>query len=133
MTAQSASPSEPVEPEVVDASADPPETVDDDLIDESIEHPAKVMRVGTMMRQLLDEVRLATLDEPSRDRLREIYETSVAELGAALSVDLRDELGRLALPFADDVAPTSDDNCSRTMVDPDCQASRHRTAGDNNF
>ena len=58
----------------------------DDEIDESIEHPAKVMRVGTMMRQLLEEVRLATLDEPSRDRLREIYETSVTELGTALSV-----------------------------------------------
>ena len=107
MTGQPASPSEPVEPEVVDASENPSEAVDDDLIDESIEHPAKVMWVGTMMRQLLDEVRLATLDEPSRDRLREIYETSVAELGAALSVDLREELGRLALPFADDVAPNS--------------------------
>ena len=33
----------------------------------------------------------------------------MAELGAALSVDLREELGRLALPFADDVAPTSDE------------------------
>ena len=109
MTGQPASPSEPVEPEVVDASENPSEAVDDDLIDESIEHPAKVMRVGTMMRQLLEEVRSATLDEPSRDRLREIYETSVAELGAALSVDLREELGRLALPFADDVAPTSDE------------------------
>ena len=83
MTGQPTSPSEPVEPEVVDASENPSEAVDDDLIDESIEHPAKVMRVGTMMRQLLEEVRLATLDEPSRDRLREIYETSVAELGAA--------------------------------------------------
>jgi hypothetical protein len=75
--------------------------------DESVEHPAKVMRVGTMMKQLLDEVRSATLDEASRDRLREIYETSVHELGSALSPDLRDELGRLALPFADDDAPPS--------------------------
>ena len=77
--------------------------------DELIEQPAKVMRVGTMMKQLLDEVRAATLDEASRDRLKEIYETSVTELGSALSVDLREELGRLALPFADDVAPSNDE------------------------
>lgn len=76
--------------------------------DEFIEQPAKVMRVGTMMKQLLDEVRSATLDEASRDRLREIYETSVNELGSALSPDLRAELGRLALPFTDDGgAPSS--------------------------
>ena len=75
--------------------------------DESIEQPAKVMRVGTMMKQLLDEVRDATLDEASRDRLREIYETSVTELGSALSPDLQEELGRLALPFGDDDAPSS--------------------------
>jgi hypothetical protein len=75
--------------------------------DESVEQPAKVMRVGTMMKQLLDEVRSANLDEASRDRLREIYETSVRELGSALSPDLRDELGRLALPFAEDEATPS--------------------------
>jgi hypothetical protein len=69
---------------------------------EFIEQPAKVMRVGTMLKQLLDEVRSASLDEASRDRLRDIYETSVRELGEALSPDLRDELGRLALPFSDD-------------------------------
>jgi hypothetical protein len=75
--------------------------------EESIEQPAKVMRVGTMLKQLLDEVRSATLDEASRDRLRDIYETSVNELGSALSPDLRDELGRLALPFSDDNAAPS--------------------------
>ncbi len=74
---------------------------------ESIEHPAKVMRLGTMMRQLLDEVRDATLDDASRDRLRDIYETSVRELGSALSPELSDELHRLALPFADDDSPSS--------------------------
>ncbi len=73
-------------------------------VDEYIEQPAKVMRVGTMMKSLLDEVRTATLDEASRDRLRDIYETSVNELGSALSPDLRAELGRLALPFSDDPA-----------------------------
>lgn len=80
-----------------------------DTTGESIEQPAKVMRVGTMMKQLLEEVRAAALDEASRDRLKEIYETSVVELGSALSPDLREELGRLALPFADGTAPTSDE------------------------
>jgi hypothetical protein len=74
---------------------------------EFIEQPAKVMRVGTMMKQLLEEVRSSALDEASRERLRSIFETSVLELGQALSPDLRDELGRLALPFADDDTPPS--------------------------
>ena len=98
----------PIEPEILsaidDTSGDSAERVD-----ESIEQPAKVMRVGTMMKQLLDEVRAATLDEASRDRLKEIYETSVTELGSALSADLREELDRLALPFDDDVAPSNDE------------------------
>lgn len=89
-------------PEVLDADAEA------DAVDETVDHPAKVMRIGTMMKQLLDEVRASTLDEPSRDRLREIYETSIRELGAALSPDLRDELGRLALPFAGDTPSTSE-------------------------
>ena len=75
--------------------------------DEFIEQPAKVMRVGTMMKQLLEEVRSATLDEASRERLREIYETSVRELGSAISPDLRDELVRLSHPFDRDGAPPS--------------------------
>ena len=101
-----------VEPEVVGHSAgvvDPETEGELDEVEESIEQPAKVMRVGTMMRLLLEEVRLATLDEPSRDRLRDIYATSVAELGSALSPDLQDELGRLALPFAEDAAPSVDE------------------------
>ena len=64
--------------------------------------PAKVMRIGSMIKQLLDEVRTTELDEPGRERLRAIYETSITELGSALSPDLRDELERLALPFDDD-------------------------------
>jgi hypothetical protein len=80
---------------------EPPSEAEQDR-QEYIEQPAKVMRVGTMMKQLLDEVRSASLDEASRDRLRDIYETSVHELGSALSPDLREELGRLALPFSDD-------------------------------
>ena len=68
-------------------------------LNEGIQHPAKVMRIASMARQLLDEVRHASLDEASRSRMREIYETSVKELSEILSDDLRDELERLSLPF----------------------------------
>jgi hypothetical protein len=74
---------------------------------ESVEEPAKVMRIGSMIKQLLEEVRGLELDEPSRDRLREIYDKSVTELSSALSPDLQDELHRLALPFGEDETPTS--------------------------
>jgi hypothetical protein len=73
---------------------------------EAVEQPAKVMRIGSMIKLLLEEVRQSELDEASRDRLREIYETSVSELAGALSTDLRDELGRLAHPFKDAAAPS---------------------------
>jgi len=66
---------------------------------ESVEQPAKVMRIGSMVKQLLDEVRAANLDERSRSRLREIYEQSVRELASALSPDLAAELDRMASPF----------------------------------
>lgn len=68
---------------------------------EAVEQPAKVMRIGSMIRSLLDEVRQSPLDEASRVRLREIYETSVKELADGLSPDLQDELSRLALPFTE--------------------------------
>jgi hypothetical protein len=73
---------------------------------EAVEQPAKVMRIGSMIKLLLEEVRQSELDEQSRDRLREIYETSISELSGALSPDLRDELGRLAHPFADTETPS---------------------------
>jgi hypothetical protein len=73
---------------------------------EAIHHPAKAMRIGAMVRQLLEEVRQAPLDEASRTRLREIYESSIAELSDILSPELKEELGRLSLPFADDKVPS---------------------------
>ena len=79
---------------------------EEDRSNESIEQPAKVMRMGAMLRQLLEELRNADFDEQSRDRLRDIYEVSVTELGSALSPDLRDELGRLALPFTEEEIPS---------------------------
>src|SRR5947209_3416024 len=72
---------------------------------ESVSEPAKVMRIGAMVRQLLEEVRQAPLDEAGRTRLREIYELSVKELAEGLSPELRDELAQFALPFEAD-APT---------------------------
>jgi Protein of unknown function (DUF2587) len=73
---------------------------------EAVEEPAKVMRIGSMIRQLLEEVRSAGLDEAARGRLKEIYDTSIRELSNALSPDLRDELARVAIPFGEGDHPS---------------------------
>lgn len=73
---------------------------------EAVIEPAKVMRIGSMVRQLLEEVRTTTLDEPSRERLAEIYERSIVEISSALSPDLAEELHLLALPFKEGEVPT---------------------------
>lgn len=72
----------------------------------SVTEPAKVMRIGSMVKQLLEEVRQAPLDEASRERLAEVYERSVVELSEALSPDLQQELRMLTLPFDDDSVPS---------------------------
>ncbi len=72
---------------------------------ESVASPAKVLRIGSMTKELLEEVRAAPLDDAGRSRLREIYETSVHELAEGLSGDLREELARLTSPF-DGEAPS---------------------------
>jgi hypothetical protein len=66
---------------------------------EAVERPAKVMRIGSMIKQLLDEVRHAPLDDASRSRMKEIYETSLKELTQMLSPELAAELDRMALPL----------------------------------
>jgi hypothetical protein len=71
-----------------------------------IEQPAKVMRIGSMIKQLLEEVRAAPLDEASRQRLREIHHRSITELEDGLAPELRDELERLSLPFEEGSAPS---------------------------
>jgi hypothetical protein len=71
-----------------------------------VEQPAKVMRIGSMIRQLLEEVRASPLDEKSRARLRQIHERSVKELESGLAPELSDELERLSLPFTEDEAPS---------------------------
>jgi proteasome activator-like protein len=73
---------------------------------ETVTEPAKVMRIGSMVKQLLEEVRAGALDEASRERLAEIYERSIVELSEALSPDLQDELHNLALPFKDGEIPS---------------------------
>lgn len=80
---------------------------DDDLsVTDLVEQPAKVMRIGTMIKQLLEEVRAAPLDDASRSRLREIHATSIRELEEGLAPELREELERLALPFNEDTIPS---------------------------
>jgi hypothetical protein len=71
-----------------------------------VDQPAKVMRIGTMVKQLLDEVKSAPLDDAARARLAEIHERSIAELEDGLSPELVAELHRLSLPFSDSSAPS---------------------------
>ena len=85
--------------EVLDGGSDEKKTT------ESVNEPAKVLRIGSMVKTLLDEVRAAPLDDKSRVRLREIYEQSIHDLSEGLSPDLVEELGSLALPF-DSEAPS---------------------------
>ncbi|MFG1708458.1 bacterial proteasome activator family protein [Nonomuraea sp. M3C6] len=75
---------------------------DDRSVTNLVEQPAKVMRIGSMIRQLLEEVRAAPLDEASRKRLKEIHESSIKELEDGLAPELVDELERLSLPFTDE-------------------------------
>jgi hypothetical protein len=106
-----------VHPQVVtpDGAAVPPDRRsdgDDVEVDEAeavvgqVEEPAKVMRIGGMIKRLLDEVRDAPLDEAARTRLAEIHERSIHELEDGLSPDLVDELHRITLPFSDDSTPS---------------------------
>jgi hypothetical protein len=67
-----------------------------------VEHPAKVMRIGAMVRQLLEEVRSAPLDEAGRTRLAEIHRRSISELEQGLAPELIDELERITLPFSNE-------------------------------
>jgi hypothetical protein len=71
-----------------------------------VHQPAKVMRIGTMIKQLLEEVRAAPLDEEGRKRLADIHGKSIRELEDGLAPELRDELDRLTLPFSEDRVPS---------------------------
>jgi hypothetical protein len=111
MTESSDSPTEglrivTVGPDGAAVAGTPTDEDDDSPLSEMVEQPAKVMRIGTMIKQLLEEVRAAPLDEASRVRLREIHASSIKELASGLAPDLREELERLTLPFSDDSVPT---------------------------
>lgn len=79
---------------------------DERSLTDLVEQPAKVMRIGTMIKQLLEEVRAAPLDDASRTRLRDIHATSIRELEEGLAPELREELERLTLPFNEDTPPS---------------------------
>lgn len=75
------------------------EEPEEDPVSEFVEEPAKVMRIGRMISKLLEEVKDAPLDDASRDRLGQVYETSINELKGGLAPDLADELARITKPF----------------------------------
>ena len=91
-----------VDPRLTPAAQDD----DDRSITDLVEQPAKVMRIGTMIKQLLEEVRAAPLDDASRNRLRAIHATSIRELEEGLAPELREELDRLTLPFTEGSVPS---------------------------
>jgi hypothetical protein len=81
-----------------------PEAVPRGQPDELIQHPAKLLRITSMVRGLLEEVRHSPLDEKGRKRMREVYESSLSELKDVLSENLQRELEALAFPL--DRTPT---------------------------
>ena len=97
---------ERVQPEVVDPSAAAPDAASAVLdAGEQVTRPTKLIRIASMVRTMLDEVRLAPLDDAGRRRLREIHERSLSELKEILSPELRKELTDVVLPFTSE-APT---------------------------
>ncbi|HSP37471.1 MAG TPA: bacterial proteasome activator family protein [Frankiaceae bacterium] len=71
-----------------------------------VQQPDKVMRIGTMIKQLLEEVKAAPLDDASRNRLRDVHRSSIRELEDGLAPELREELGRLTLPLSETETPS---------------------------
>ena len=97
-------PTGPADPGAPGAGGASGEAPSDDS--ETVGQPGKVMRIGTMVKQLLDEVKAAPLDDASRARMAEIYQRSVDELAGALSPDLETELRNLAHPFNPERVPS---------------------------
>jgi|1186.fasta_scaffold1114066_1 hypothetical protein len=107
---------ERVQPELVDgrAGTDGPEAADgagdeaEEQSGEQISSPTKLIRIASMVRNMLDEVRRAPLDDAGRRRLREIHERSLEELEGVLSPDLRRELTEVVLPFTSEAPSESE-------------------------
>ena len=99
---------EHVQPELVDPQSAPAASDDGTQAAEQITSPTKLIRIASMVRTMLDEVRRAPLDDAGRRRLREIHERSLAELEGVLSPDLRQELSEVVLPFTSDAPSESE-------------------------
>ena len=101
-------PPEGLKPELIEPAdvSNPGDDADAETPRGAVSEPAKVMRIGSMIKQLLEEVRITDLDIGGRNRLREIYDTSVSELCKALSPDLREELSSLVMPFGEQDVPS---------------------------
>jgi Protein of unknown function (DUF2587) len=99
-----------VTPQAMAVEGPPQPQVEDDSgsksVTDMVEEPAKVMRIGNMIRQLLEEVKAAPLDDASRQRLRAIHTASIKELEDGLAPELIEELERITLPFTDEGTPT---------------------------
>jgi hypothetical protein len=100
-----------VTPDAMAVEGPPPAEVEDSAdeqksVTDMVEQPAKVMRIGNMIRQLLEEVKSAPLDDASRQRLRSIHHASIEELKQGLAPELVEELERITLPFGEDATPT---------------------------
>ena len=81
---------------------------DEEQVTELVEEPAKVMRIGSMIRTLLEEVKAAPVDEAGRSRLAGVLRTSIGELKEGLAPELGDELDRLIEPFSEDTPSESE-------------------------
>jgi len=99
------------EPEIIGPDGSPVAVAPEDSstpLQDLVEQPAKVMRIGSMIRQLLEEVKASPLDEKSRIRLREIHQQSIKELEDGLAPELVEELERLSLPFSEEAPSESE-------------------------
>src|SRR5207247_9192834 len=99
---------ERVQPELVDGQAEPAAPDDGGQAAEQITSPTKLIRIASMVRTLLEEVRRAPLDDAGRRRLREIHEQSLRELEGVLSPDLQKELDEVVLPFTSETPSESE-------------------------
>jgi hypothetical protein len=98
---------ERVQPEVLPDGAPAPDA-DGPAANEQVTHPTKLIRIASMVRAMLDEVRRAPLDDAGRKALREIHEKSIDELEDVMSPELRKELTEVALPFSSETPSESE-------------------------
>ena len=86
---------ERITPEVIDASADEREEDEGTFVTE----PSKLIRIASMTKAMLEEVRASGMDDLGRQRLLAVYHRSIDELRDVLSDDLKDELDSIFVPL----------------------------------